>query len=90
MRVFDLILGTSDDLVRLTDHQEEAVGRLQVMQEECQETDAELKAMWSSVARVQDPVLKVSDGTSSLAVSLSSVANLIEGRVDTAAAYGTH
>jgi hypothetical protein len=55
---------------------------------ECQEAEAELKALWSSAARVRDIVLKRSGGTSFLVASLSSVAELLEGRIDATTANG--
>jgi hypothetical protein len=42
----------------------------------------------SFAAQVQDLVLRGSDGMPSLATSLSSVADLIKGRVDAATANG--
>jgi hypothetical protein len=50
----------------------------------------ELRALWSSATRIWDLVLKGSDITSSLVVSLSTVADLIEGHVDATAANGVH
>jgi hypothetical protein len=50
----------------------------------------ELRALWSSATRIWDLVLKGSDITSSLVVSLSTVADLIEGSVDATAANGVH
>jgi hypothetical protein len=50
--------------------------------------DAELEALQCFATWVWDLVLKGPDGTSSLMVSLSSVVELIEDRVDTAAANG--
>jgi hypothetical protein len=90
MRVCDLILGSSDDQVWPTNHMEEAIGRFLVMQEEQREAIIELEALQSSTAQVWDMVLKGSDGMSSLARSLSSAADLIEGRVDAAVANGVH
>jgi hypothetical protein len=53
-----------------------------------QEVDAELHALWSSVARVLDLVLDWVYGTSSLAVSLSSTAKLLEDHIDTVTTSG--
>jgi hypothetical protein len=50
--------------------------------------DAELEALWTSVARVWDLVLDNIDGPSSLAVSLSMVAELLEGQIDATTANG--
>jgi hypothetical protein len=60
------------------------------MQDEHRVAVIELRALQSSAARVQDLVLKGSDEASSLAASLSSAADLIEGRVQAAAANGVH
>jgi hypothetical protein len=50
--------------------------------------DTELEALWTSVARVWDLVLDNIDGPSSLAVSLSMVAELLEGQIDATTANG--
>jgi hypothetical protein len=52
------------------------------------EVDAELEALWTSIAWVRDMVLDNVDGPSSLVASLSTVVELLEGWVDTAAANG--
>jgi hypothetical protein len=90
MRVCNLILGPPGDWFWSTDHLEEAIRQLQVVQDEHQEADAKLKVLWSSSTWVRDLVLKRSNKTSSLATSLSSAADLIEGHVDVAAANGVH
>jgi hypothetical protein len=56
------------------------------MQDEHQEVVIELRALRSSATWVWELVLKESDEASSLLVSLSSAADLIEGRVDAVAA----
>jgi hypothetical protein len=53
-----------------------------------QEMDAELEALRSSAVGVQDLVLERDDETSSLVVSLPSVAELIEAHIDIAATNG--
>jgi hypothetical protein len=50
--------------------------------------DAELEALWTSIALVRDLVLGNVDGPSSLAASLPMVAELLEGRIDTTATSG--
>jgi hypothetical protein len=45
---------------------------------------AELETLWSSATRVWDLVLEKADGTFSLAVVLSSMAEVIKDRIDTA------
>jgi hypothetical protein len=52
------------------------------------EVDAELEALWTSATRVWDLVLDNINGPSSLAASLSTVVELLEGRIDTAATNG--
>jgi hypothetical protein len=52
------------------------------------EVDAELEALWILVARVQFLVLGNTDGLSSLAASMSTVAKLLKGRINVAAANG--
>jgi hypothetical protein len=52
------------------------------------EVDAELEALQTLAAWVQDLVLDNADGKSSLAASLSTVVELLEGQVDIAAANG--
>jgi hypothetical protein len=56
--------------------------------------DAELEALWISVARVQDLVLDSTDGPSFLAASMATVAELLEGQIDVASAnrvrWGSH
>jgi hypothetical protein len=69
---------------------EEGTGRLHAMQDEHWEAVAVLKALQNSASRVWDLVLKESNETSSLAASLSVVADLIEDRVDDAVANGVH
>jgi hypothetical protein len=49
------------------------------------QVDTELEALQTSATRVQDLVLDSIDGPSSLVVSLSMVAELLEGRIDATA-----
>jgi hypothetical protein len=48
----------------------------------------ELEAMWTAATLVRDLVLGGVDGPSSLAASLSMLAELLEGRIDFAATKG--
>jgi hypothetical protein len=50
--------------------------------------DAELEALWTSAAHVQDLVLGDVDGPSSLVMSLSMMAKEVEGQINTVAANG--
>jgi hypothetical protein len=52
------------------------------------EVDAELEALRTSVARVQDLVLNNIGKSSSLAASLSVVVELLEGQINTTTATG--
>jgi hypothetical protein len=47
------------------------------------EVDAELEALRSSAAQVQDSLLERANGMSSLAAPLSLAVELLEGRTDT-------
>jgi hypothetical protein len=69
---------------------EEATGRFWVMQDEHREAIDKLRALQSSATRVRDLVLKRSDKMSSLAASMSSAADQVEGRIDTMIANGVH
>jgi hypothetical protein len=89
-RIYDLILGLPDDRIRLAEHLNEAVRWLWLVQVECREADVELEALRSSVTRVWDLVLEGYERMSSLVTSLSSVAELIEGRVNAAATNEVH
>jgi hypothetical protein len=51
-----------------------------------QEAEAELEALWSSVAQVQDLVLGGADRPSSLAMSMSAVVELLGNQIDVVAA----
>jgi hypothetical protein len=74
----------------LTVRLEEAAGWLQVTQEEHREVVVELRALRSSATQVWDLVLRGSDETSSLAVSLSSATDLIKGCIDAVASNEVH
>jgi hypothetical protein len=62
--------------------------RLRVEQAARQEADADLEALRTSSSWVQELVLDGADGPSSLVVSLSRAAKLLEGHVGTEAANG--
>jgi hypothetical protein len=88
MRICDLLLGLPSGLARLADCLDKVVGQLGAVLAAWWEVDAELEALWTSATWVQDLVLHNVDGPSSLAASLSTVAELLEGRVDASAANG--
>jgi hypothetical protein len=82
-RVYDLILGPTDDWVHPVGRLEEAIGRLQAMHDEHW-------ALQNSATKVWDMVLKRSDEASSLVAALFSIANLIKGCVDAVVVDGVH
>jgi hypothetical protein len=89
-RICDLLLGPPSGRACLTDRLDEAAGQLReelAAQWEA-EVEAELEALRSSAARVQDLVLGSVDGSSSLVTSMSVVAEQLEGRIDIVAANG--
>jgi hypothetical protein len=83
-----LFLGPPPGQVQLVDHVDKATRQLRVELVVWLEADAELEALWDSVVRVWDLVLDNADGTSSLIASISTAVELLEGRVDDAAANG--
>jgi hypothetical protein len=74
--------------VRLADHLDKAAAQLRAELAMRREADTKLEALRTSAARVQDLVLDNTDGSSSIVVSLSMVVELLEGRINTAAANG--
>jgi hypothetical protein len=88
MRIYDLPIGPPSGRARLANRLDDAIGHLGVKQVARWEVDAELDALRTSTARFWDLVLDMADGPSSLAVSLSIAAELLEGHVDAAAANG--
>jgi hypothetical protein len=73
--------------VRLVDHLDEAIGQLRVELAARWEADAELEALRPLAARLQDMLDNV-DGSFSLAVSLSTVVELLMGRIDSTVTKG--
>jgi hypothetical protein len=67
---------------------DEAAGRLEAELTARRQVNAELEALRTSAARVQDLVLDNIDGPSSLAMSLSMVAELLEGQINVTSANG--
>jgi hypothetical protein len=88
--ICDLLLGPSSGQTWLADYLDKATGQLGAKLAARWEVDAELEALRTSAAWVQDLVLDWADGPSSLVASLSTVAELLGGRVDAAAANGVH
>jgi hypothetical protein len=85
-RIYDLILGPPNNWVWLASRLEEAVKRLWGVQAEHREADAKLGALRSCATGDRNLMLEWSGGTSSLARSLSSATELIEGCIDVVAA----
>jgi hypothetical protein len=90
MRICDLLLGPPSDRARLVNHMDEATEQLRLELATWWEADAWLEARRTSVARVRDLVLGSTVGPSSLAASMSMAAELLKGRIDTAAANGVY
>jgi hypothetical protein len=90
MRICDLLLGPPSGRARLVDHMDEATEQLRLELATWWEVDAWLEARRTSVARVRDLVLGSTVGPSSLAASMSMAAELLKGRIDTAAANGVY
>jgi hypothetical protein len=90
MRICDLLLRPPPGRTRLTDHLNEATEQLRVELATQQEVHVELEALLTSTMHVRDLVLDNTDGLSSLAASMSTVVELLEGRIDAAAANGVH
>jgi hypothetical protein len=81
-----LLLGPPPSQASLTNHLDEAIGQLGVELAAWWEVDTELEVLWTSAAWVWDLVLDNVNGSSFLAMSLSTVAELVEGWVDAMAA----
>jgi hypothetical protein len=90
MRIYDLLLGPPAGRARLADHLDEVVGQLRVELVAWWEVDAELEALRTSAVRVRDLVLGSVDESSYLEASMSTAAELLEGRIDTVKANGVH
>jgi hypothetical protein len=90
VRIYDLLLGPPPSQARWNDQLAEAAGRLEAKLTTRRLLDAELGALWTSAAGTQDQVLGNADGPSSPVASLSMVAELLEGRIDTAVSNGVH
>jgi hypothetical protein len=69
-------------------HLDEAARQLREELAARREAEAELEALRSSAARVPDLVLGDVEGLSLLSTSMSTVAERLEGRIDTVAANG--
>jgi hypothetical protein len=82
IRICDLILELPSGQVRLANRVDEVLRRLQVKQAEHREMDIKREGLWSSIVQIWDLVLGGPDGTSSLASSLSSATELVEGCID--------
>jgi hypothetical protein len=84
-RICDLVLGPPLGQAQLADYLDEAARQLGVELAARWVADAELEALQTLAARVQDLVLDITDGPSSLVASLFTAVELLEGRVDAAA-----
>jgi hypothetical protein len=80
-RIGELLLGPSSGQAWLANRLDEAAGQLREELDARREgkAEAEFEALWSSIARVQDLVLGDVGGSSSLATSMSAVAERLDG-----------
>jgi hypothetical protein len=78
-RIRDHLFGPPPDQAWLADRLDEAVEQLREELAAWWEVEAELVALWSSALQVQNMVLGDVDGSSSLAASMSVVAQRHEG-----------
>jgi hypothetical protein len=88
MRICNLLHGPPTSRDRLANRLDGAIGQLRVELATHREANAEPEALWTLAVRVQDLVVGSADGPSSLAASMSTAAELVEGRIDAAAANG--
>jgi hypothetical protein len=89
-RICDLLLGPQPDRAWLADLLDEVVGQLSEELAAWREVEAELEALRSSVAQVQDLVLGDVDVSSLLVTSMFAVAERLEGRIEATTANGVH
>jgi hypothetical protein len=89
-RICDLLLGPPHGRARLARRLDVTIGQLRAELAAHREADTELEALRTSVVLVQDSVLDNIDGSCSLVVSLSTVVELLEGRINIVAANGVH
>jgi hypothetical protein len=90
MRICALLLGPPLSQARWANRLDEVDGRLEAELGARREVDAELEALWDSATQAWGSVLDSIDGSSSLAASLSMVAELVEGWVNTVSTNGVH
>jgi hypothetical protein len=82
MRICDLLLGPPLGRARLADRLDEAARQLGAELATQREADAELEALQTLVVRLQDWVLESADRPSSLASSMSTTVELLEGQIN--------
>jgi hypothetical protein len=87
-KICDLQLRPPPGRAWLADHLEEVVGRLRVELDARWEAEAKLDALQSSMVWFRGLVLGDADRSSTQVMSMSMVAKLLEGQIDTAAANG--
>jgi hypothetical protein len=90
VRVCVLILGAPFGRGQLVNRLEEAIEWPWVEQAARWEVGIELEALWGSAAQVWDLVLERADWMFSLGASLSSMAELLEGRIDAVVTNRVH
>jgi hypothetical protein len=89
-KIYALFVGSPAGQVRWDDRLDEAIEQLEMGIAERHQVDAELEALRASAILVQDVVLSVIDGPSSLAASLSMAVERLEDWIHTVAANGVH
>jgi hypothetical protein len=82
VRICHLLLGSPSGRARLADQLEESARWLRTELAARREADAELEALWTTAAWVRDLVLDKANMSSSLATSLSTIMELLEGSVN--------
>jgi hypothetical protein len=88
VRICDLLLGPQLGRARWADRLNEAAGRLGAKLAARWEVDAELEELQTSATRIWDLVMDNIGEPSSLVASLSTVVELLWGRINTATANG--
>jgi hypothetical protein len=88
MRIYILLLASPSGQVRWPDRLEEVARQLEAALAGRHQVDAELEVMQTFAALVRDLILGEASGPSSLAMSLSMVAEEVENWINTTAANG--
>jgi hypothetical protein len=90
MSICDLLLGAPPSWARLADQLDEPIGMLTAKLAAQWEVGVELESLQTLAMHVWDLVLDNVDGSSSLAASMSTVVELLEGWIDATATNGVY